>query len=229
MGAWDFIKKYILNFDTIILIIICALVIYFVITVKKKKYKFHGVKRDSKGEWLIDSDTTSFPFRKKKRKKRVNVHEEECRRIFTRIFNVKFKSVRPGWLKNPATGKNLELDGFNSSIPTPLGSGLAFEYDGEQHSKYNSYFHNGNVDEFRYQVAKDDYKTAICKKNRIVLVRIPHYVAFNDLERYIRGELRKHNIDARSYGFFSESRYGNYQTVSSVGHYNAFDRSNMYN
>lgn len=227
MGVWDFIKKYILNFDTIILIIIAALVIYFVITVKKKTYKFHGVERDSKGEWIIDEGVNTFPFRKKKNKKRVNAHEEECRNIFNRMFGVKFKSVRPDWLKNPATGKNLELDGFNESIPTPLGSGLAFEYDGEQHAKYNSHFHNGNVDEFRYQIAKDDWKTAICRKKGVVLIRIPHYVAFHDMERYIRGELRKNNVDIRSFGgapgMFSGDRYRN---VSSIGNYNSW---NMYN
>jgi len=211
---WEFVKKYILTFDTIIVLIIIALVVYFIITAKKKKYKFHGVSRDEKGEWVTDAPGSTFPIRKK-RKKRVNAHEEECRKIFQTLYGVKFKSVRPDFLKNPATGKNLELDGYAPGISTPLGVGLAFEYDGEQHSKYNSHFHNGNVDAFKYQMAKDDYKSAICKKQGIMLIRIPYYIAFHDLERYIRSELKRKNINIPGYGgLFSQSRYENVNNYS---------------
>jgi hypothetical protein len=131
---------------------------------------------------------------KKARKK--NLHEERCRDIFQKLFNVQFKSVRPDWLKNPVTHKNLELDGFAPFVKTPIGTGLAFEYDGIQHSSYNTHFHKNGVNEFKYQYKKDAYKDLKCKERGVLLIRIPHYIIFNDLERYIRAECRRHNLIA---------------------------------
>ncbi len=125
------------------------------------------------------------------KKKKKYKHEERCREIFQNIYGAKFVSVRPGWLKNPVTGKNLELDGFNASIRTPIGKGLAFEYDGAQHAKYVPRYHPSGAQEFLYQVKKDSWKDLMCKKENIVLVRIPDFVAFEDLERFIKTKLRR--------------------------------------
>lgn len=177
-------KKYLLNFDAIMCICIFVIALYFIFTRKRKKLKvdFKNLK--------LEENSDPFPYYVKKKKKK-NKHEEECRRIFQDIFDQRFKSVRPDWLKNPATGKNLELDGFNDSIRTPLGIGLAFEYDGKQHSEYNEYFHKGNIESFKYQIKKDNYKDVKCKEKGVLLVRIPHFVAFLDLRRYITEELRR--------------------------------------
>lgn len=113
-----------------------------------------------------------------------NKNEERCRLIFEKIFQTPFRTCRPDWLKNPATGRNLELDGYSPVVR------LAFEYDGAQHSQYNRYFHRGGPDEFLYQVKKDNYKDKLCKEHGITLVRIPHFVAPIDLERYIVNKLR---------------------------------------
>lgn len=130
-------------------------------------------------------------FIKKKKKKRVYVYEERCREIFEDIFGVKFKSVRPDWLENPATGCNLELDGYNADIKTKLGYGLAFERDGEQHSMYVRRFHRGGPDEFIYQTKKDQWKDMRCKEEGVMLIRIPWHVEYNDLERYIKTKLKR--------------------------------------
>ncbi len=122
----------------------------------------------------------------KKKPKRIYKHQERCREIFQSIFRAEFKSVRPKWLINPATNNPLELDGFNSRIATPIGRGIAFEYDGAQHSKYVKRFHpNGPID-LKYQMAKDRVKTFMCKQHGILLIRIPHFVHYDDLERYIK-------------------------------------------
>jgi len=186
-GSWC--KRYLLNIDSIIAICVIVFVLYFIFTRKRKKYKFQGLRE------LDESDST-YEYRKPKKKKakKLNKHEEECRRIFQDLFEVKFKSVRPVWLKNPVTGKNLELDGFAPDIPTPLGRGLAFEYDGEQHSKFNSHFHKAGPDEFVYQVKKDSWKDLKCKEKGVMLIRIPHFVAFQDLRRYIRAELDRQKV-----------------------------------
>ena len=67
------------------------------------------------------------------------VYEEKCRKIFQELFKKEFRSVRPDWLKNPWTYQNLELDGYNPDVIT---NGLAFEYDGVQHSRFTPLFHS---------------------------------------------------------------------------------------
>lgn len=199
LNLWRFIRK--LSFDDMLLLIFAVITLYFVINVKKKKYNtdilnnFNLVKTHSQ---YIESLPKS---EKKKKAKKLNKHEEECRRIFEKIFECKFSSIRPDFLKNPSTGKNLELDGYNENIVTPLGKGLAFEYDGKQHSEYNPHFHKDGVDEFRYQIAKDKLKDKLCKNKGIVLIRIPHFVDFHDLERHIRLKLSKQNITLRGYSY----------------------------
>jgi hypothetical protein len=195
MNWTEWFKYYFLNIDALIAVCIFAAAVYFVITQKRKKCKFMGL--DGKG--------LNFKSKKKKgksmgaaapkpKKRKLNKHEEECRRIFQELFGTKFKSVRPDWLKNPTTKKNLELDGFCPHIETPKGVGLAFEYDGEQHSKFNSHFHKSGHDEFIYQVKKDTWKDLKCRERGVALVRIPHFVAFTDLRRYIVHELKRQGI-----------------------------------
>ena len=129
-----------------------------------------------------------------RKKKRTNKCEEKCRKIFEEIFDAPFESVRPDWLKNPVTGKNLELDGFNASIETPLGKGLAFEYDGQQHARYVPHFHSSN-EEFEYQQTKDNWKNLQCLNKGIVLIRIPHDISSKIFRTYIMMELQRHKIE----------------------------------
>ena len=190
--------EYILNIDSIAIIIIIIAVIYCLFTTKRtpKKFDFQnfdGILTDGKTPW-----TYGIP-RQKEKKKKINKHEEKCRDIFEDIYGQKFKSVRPKWLKNPVTNKNLELDGFCPTIRTPLGIGLAFEYDGIQHSKYNKHFHRHGPDEFLYQCKKDSWKDMKCKKEGIFLIRIPHFVAYEDLQRYITNKLDKNKLLPRSH------------------------------
>ena len=120
--------------------------------------------------------------------------EGKCREIFNRIYGVNFESVRPGWLRNPATGKNLELDGYNDTIRTPMGMGLAFECDGEQHSRYVPYFHSQGPKEFVYQHKKDNWKDKVCRERGVMLLRIPYFVVPDELETYIRTRLEELRI-----------------------------------
>ena len=202
--CWNFCKKYLLNIDAIAAIFIAGLVIYFIFTTKRKKYKFN-LNAMSSGINGTDENEYSIPIKKKKKK---NKHEEECRRIFESIFGVKFKSVRPSWLRNPATGKNLELDGFNAGIRTPKGMGLAFEYDGIQHSELNSHFHKNGVDEFEYQITKDSWKNKKCKDQGVLLIRIPHFVAYHDLDRYIKNILKREGMNTQ-HNYNSSVKYNN--------------------
>lgn len=185
-----------LNIDVILAVCMFIVVLYFLITSKKKTYKFKG----------LNGYEVDYIQAKPKKKKKKNKHEEECRRIFQEIFRCSFKSTRPNWLKNPATNKNLELDGFAPNIITPIGKGLAFEYDGCQHSQFNNHFHRGDPQAFVYQVKKDTYKDKVCRDQGVMLIRIPHVVAFHDLERYIKNELKKKNVNVPAGPAFYNNR-----------------------
>ena len=116
------------------------------------------------------------------------VYEEKCRKIFQELFKKEFKSVRPDWLKNLWTYQNLELDGYNHDVLTPKGKGLAFEYDGVQHSRFTPLFHSC-VGDFEYQVMKDSLKDEMCRDEGVLLIRIPHYVCYWHLKPFIIGKL----------------------------------------
>lgn len=195
-GTWTELVRFIFHIETLFFIGIILVVVYFWVTTRNVKKGFSKVKKITNGLFKVPNKLIA------KKKKKKNKHEERCREIFEGIFGCKFKSVRPDWLLNPATGKNLELDGFNPNIKTPIGKGLAFEYDGSQHSKYNKHFHKNGPDEFAYQVKKDTWKDIRCKEEGILLIRIPHFVAYQDLERYIRQKLSNKNVSPNGVGMY---------------------------
>ena len=111
-----------------------------------------------------------------------NVSEEKCREIFHSIFRGHdFSSVRPDFLRNPETGRCLELDGYCSELK------LAFEYNGIQHYKFPNPFHRTRG-EFEAQQRRDKFKTGRCRDLGIDLIEIP-YQMNSRLEEYIREQL----------------------------------------
>lgn len=111
-----------------------------------------------------------------------NVSEEKCRRIFHSIFRGHdFPSVRPDFLRNPETGRCLELDGYCPELK------LAFEYNGIQHYKFPNPFHRTRG-EFEAQQRRDKFKTERCRDLGIDLIEIP-YQMNSRLEEYIREQL----------------------------------------
>jgi hypothetical protein len=183
-----------LHLETLFFIGIIIALIYFVFFSKNRKKPFEQLEEFAE-EVLGASKGLSVPksLIKKPQKPKINKHEERCREIFEDIFQVKFKSCRPEWLENPVTHKNLELDGFNPTIKTPMGKGLAFEYDGAQHARFTPRFQR-HPDEFVYQCKKDSWKDLRCKQEGILLIRIPSFVAFQDLERFIKQKVRKEGL-----------------------------------
>lgn len=182
-----------LHLETLFILGSSITLFYFIWKYKSLKLGFQKLE-ESIGDILVVPGSI---VKKSKKVKKINKHEEECRRIFEEIFREKFISTRPDWLKNPVTNRNLELDGFCDHIKTPMGRGLAFEYDGEQHSRYiaGSHFHRKGPSEFVYQVKKDSWKDITCKNRGVLLIRIPSFVPWSDLERYIKQELRKKGLN----------------------------------
>jgi hypothetical protein len=184
------------NIDTFIFLMIFIAVIWCYVTGKHKKPKKKMRLDDYSDIFKNKSEWKLFKKEKKrelKKHRKLNKHEEKCREIFQSIFQRPFPSIRPPFLKNPTTGKNLELDGYCPDIETHLGTGIAFEYDGVQHAKNTGMFHKGKYD-FEYQCAKDKWKDKRCEDMGIALVRIPHSIAYEDLEKYIVETLKKRRL-----------------------------------
>ena len=96
--------------------------------------------------------------------------EYQCRRTLENYFKRPFYKMRPSWLKNPKTGKCLELDCYNPDI------GVAVEYNGVQHyiaKKYKQPWRQKKADEkLRKQKLRDKWLEQYCYDNNIVLINI---------------------------------------------------------
>ena len=88
-----------------------------------------------------------------------------------------FIKIKPDWLKNPNTERNLELDYYNEELKK------AFEYQGIQHEEYEPFFHKGDINNFYKQQEHDRIKKQICQKKGIKLICVPSkYDYTNPLE-----------------------------------------------
>jgi hypothetical protein len=114
-------------------------------------------------------------------------NEERCRQIFEGIFQRPFPKIRPSWLRRSSTGKNLELDGYNPDLK------LAFEYNGAQHAKFGP-MHRGDPHAFQDQLERDRIKAQLCQQKDVTLIVIPHTVKYENLESYIRQQLRSKGL-----------------------------------
>lgn len=150
---------------------------------------WNGIDLDSDNMddgFISESDRT--PHRVKRSRKSKNSkpkkwkREEECREFLEEYFDKPFPSARPKFLRNPETGRPLELDGYNPSL------NLAFEYNGKQHYKYPNNFHKSKED-FSAQVRRDKIKHHICKQLEIDLIAIPYKV--KSVRSFIKKRLRQ--------------------------------------
>lgn len=79
------------------------------------------------------------------------------------------RQVRPDFLKNPATGRNLEMDLYD-----PVEN-ICVEYDGYQHFHYPNSFMR-TEEEFRAQVERDRLKVELCDRVGVYLISVPYWV-----------------------------------------------------
>lgn len=110
-------------------------------------------------------------------------NEERCRAILEKIYKKKFPSVRPTWLRNPATKRCLELDCYCHELR------IALEYNGRQHYQKTG-FHKTKNDVI-YQFRKDQWKLKKCQELGIHVISVPYWVRPEELENYIRQNLKK--------------------------------------
>ena len=153
---------------SILIIIIC----WFL---KKSDTQFDGISVDTS----IIKNNPGYTI-----KKGVYKNEEKCREVIQSIYNAPFKKIRPDFLKNPKTGRKLELDMYNDNLK------IALEYNGIQHRTYAPYFHKSQNDYYD-QVDRDKLKERLCKENGVLLIVVPDTVRYNEIESFIRSELKK--------------------------------------
>ena len=94
--------------------------------------------------------------------------ETRIRRIMENFFKVPFDKVRPAFLKNEKTGRNLELDMYNKDL------NIAIEVQGQQHLEYLPHFHK-DEQQFKDQKYRDHIKYVKCKENCVKLIVVYYY------------------------------------------------------
>lgn len=105
--------------------------------------------------------------------------ETICRQTLEEIYGKPFIQVRPSFLKNPETGRNLEYDCYNEELK------IALEYNGEQHYVYPHPLHKSYQD-FINTVRRDRYKAEMSEKLGIYLIVVPYTVSHDLIPAYIR-------------------------------------------
>lgn len=125
-------------------------------------------------------ETNPAPRKKRDSKKTENY----CRSIVEDIFQKPFPSVRPDFLRNPLTGKNLECDMMNDELK------VCIERQGEQHYRPVPKFHRDPT-AFAKQVERDKIKRELLEKAGYQFIDIPYTVHFDILDQYIPHKLAK--------------------------------------
>lgn len=109
---------------------------------------------------------------------KTNVGEELVRATLNEAFpGFAFERTRAvAWMGG------MELDGIEEEL------GLAFEYQGKQHTEQVKHFQHDKED-FEAQVARDVRKEGLCDENWITLLQVSHTVKYVNLRASIRREL----------------------------------------
>lgn len=119
--------------------------------------------------------------------KKNNLSEEICRAHFEQIFQKKFPTIRPEFLKI-SNGYRLELDGFNEELK------IAFEHQGTQH--YQLCF-DKNPDKLLRTQTYDLLKKRLCDLHGVRLIQIPKLfekTMIKNLKNFIKDKLLEFNI-----------------------------------
>jgi hypothetical protein len=101
-----------------------------------------------------------------------------CCQSLSEMFNKPFSSHRPNFLKNPETGRNLEIDCYNDELK------MGVEYNGKHHYVWPN-FTGQTKESFIKQLERDKLKKELCDQNGVYLITVPYTVKHKDIKRYI--------------------------------------------
>jgi len=96
----------------------------------------------------------------------------------------RFPNIRPDWLKNPDTQRNLELDCYNRELR------VGVEIHGRQHYEYTPSMH-GTQEDFRKSQTRDALKRSLCARHGVLLIEVPYTETTSrpKAEAYLRSKL----------------------------------------
>lgn len=109
--------------------------------------------------------------------------ERYCVEFMELLFSPhQFVKVKPPWLKNPRTGRRLELDGYCSELE------IAIEYNGYQHYVWPNHLLKTEK-EFLAQKYRDKIKVEMCKDRGVFLICIPYSIPISQIPLAIYSKL----------------------------------------
>jgi len=101
---------------------------------------------------------------------KVSKGEDIVAEVFQDILQKEIqRNIRPDFLRNPESGKALELDCYDEEYK------LAVEYNGIQHYKFPSAFHKSEK-QFYDQLYRDRLKKKLCDDHGVYLIPVPYWV-----------------------------------------------------
>lgn len=103
------------------------------------------------------------------------------------LTNKPFVKIRPPWLRNPLTGRCLEIDAWNEELQ------LACEFQGYQHTVFPNCFHK-SYDEFERQQQRDKVKAQRLEELGIRLLEVPHTVGVDAMQSFVAEKLSQWDL-----------------------------------
>lgn len=179
------------SWSTWLIIVLVIIFIFWVVWGGREEYDFVGVKplttpslfgKDIPNDYLQhDSISDSLirignvnPKPQNQPTKLLNKGEDIVYEVLQEILESEVeRNIRPDFLRNPETGKNLELDCYCEEYA------LAVEYNGVQHYKFPSVYHK-TEEEFYNQVYRDRLKKKLCDEAGVYLISVPYWVDIYD-------------------------------------------------
>lgn len=141
--------------------------------------------REEREEREEDTSIRSISEPGERRTSKRSKGEQATLEAIERITGKKFVTVRPNFLKNPETKRNLEIDLYNHDLR------LAVEYNGIQHYKFPN-FAAKTENDFIQQIRRDDFKRRSCDKHGVFLISVPYTISNDKIEAYLRSNIPLH-------------------------------------
>lgn len=158
----------------LILLIFLIIVILFA---RRGNYEMKPVSDDDIRYLFNSEDMIEYDLDKPDTTERTKGEKITCD-IMKELFGVPFPRKRPNFLKNPSTGRNLELDCYNDDLK------LAVEYNGPTHYKYPN-FTGQTKAQFLSQLQRDKFKIKRCEEVGVHLIIVPYTIPYNKIKEYI--------------------------------------------
>ena len=123
--------------------------------------------------------------------KGINISEQLCRSVIEVAFKEEFPNQYPGdWLRNER-GHKMQLDGYSPDLH------LAFEYQGQQHSRHLPKF--GKIQNLEQRQIDDALKMNLCSGHGVKLVQIPHFpkvgISLDEIVSHIKAAFLREGIE----------------------------------